>query len=243
MTIPITASALVDQRALRLLCEQQRRAQQEKGECGGRRHARRSISVDDLRHLRERELVQVDVPAGGVLEQHQRADGSQQRGGDDGRHALLDGRQPQGEARQDECQRREPHHPRPGRHDVGELFHVEGPAGQDEQADGQRDESDELREIAARFSALGDGHDLSNYSDDCSAAISLWPRNAARYFPKLSGEATLTTMRRRRRQAPSPPTPGRARAPSRRCRRAAAPRRSSLCRAGDWCAGFRCATR
>ena len=41
-----------------------------------------------------------------------------------------------------------------------------------EHADGQRDESDELRQVATRLSALGDGHIWSNYSVARSAAIS-----------------------------------------------------------------------
>ena len=74
-----------------LLREQQRRANRSEGERRGQRHARRGFPSMACGHLRERELVQIDVPAGGVSKQHQRADGGEQRGGDDRRHSRIRG--------------------------------------------------------------------------------------------------------------------------------------------------------
>ena len=124
------------------------------------------------RQGRERELVEVDVPAGGVAQQDRAA-----RSRRAARRRAIAGTRASAVASHSATpastkrQRRQPHHARPAGHDVGELLHVERPAGEHEQAHDQRDERGESCEESARFRAFRAPHGESNYSDARGAAI------------------------------------------------------------------------
>jgi hypothetical protein len=88
----------------------------------------------------------VGVPARGIAQQDQHANGGEQAGSGGRRRHGAQGGEPKGDTCEHDGAGRQHGHARPAGRDVGELLQAEKPAGEHEQAHGERDKRGKSRE-------------------------------------------------------------------------------------------------